>query len=94
MGFLVDVISQLGSVGKDIMDTVHVAVSVQGKGSLGQLSILVRQDLLLMGQGVVDIRVEVLLLLDHSVEVLFVVNLAACWIDLGFEGRVLLEHLL
>ena len=77
MGLLVDVISQLGSVGKDIMDTVHVAVSVQGEGSLGQLSILVGQNLLLMGQGVVDIRVEVLLLLHDPVEILFIVDFTA-----------------
>ena len=75
------------------MHIVHVFVACEGEGSLGQLAVLVGENLLLMIQRVVDVRVEVLLLLHHSVQVLLVVDLAAVGVNGLLECGVLLVEL-
>ena len=82
-----------GLISQLLVHQVLLLVAVHGGGSLGQLLVLVGQELFLVSQAVSNIRIVHALVLDDAAEEVFVVCLRRAAIVLAAEGRVLLEHL-
>ena len=65
---------------------------MQGRSTLGQLTILVRDELLLVIKTVADVGVVMALVGHHLVEEVLVVDLGCRRVNFLLECRVLLEH--
>ena len=83
-----------GLVCHGLVHLVLLRVAVHGRSPLAKLTILVRDELLLVGEAVANVGVIVAGILHNLVQVVLVVDLRRAGIEFGAESRVLLEDLL
>ena len=94
MSRLLELYLEHGLVGHGLVHLVLLRVAVHGRSPLAKLTVLVRDELLLVGEAVANVGVIVAGILYNLVQVVLVVDLRRAGIEFGAESRVLLEDLL